>query len=341
MTEKNKPITIGNVTVQPGQTVAVNLPVADLYTGTELHMPLQVICGRRPGPVLFVSAAVHGDELNGVEVIRRLLRRRQLRSVSGTLIAVPIVNVHGFLDQSRYLPDRRDLNRCFPGSRRGSIAARLANTFMQEVVCKADVGIDLHTGALNRSNLPQIRGNLDDDKTLELSRQFGVPVIINSNIRDGSLRACAAELGIPILIYEAGEALRFDEVCIRAGLRGVINVMRHIGMLPESKPKRSTEPVLARSTSWVRAPASGIVSGKAKLGSSVSKGQRLALVSDPLGDTADDVIAPFDGIIIGRSNMPLAHEGDALFNVAAFKSVSRAEDLVEAFTATHDPQIND
>ena len=333
----NKSFSIGGTVVKPGQRMNISLPVADLYTSTSLSMPLQVICGRRDGPVLFVSAAIHGDELNGVEIVRRLLRLKALRSIRGTLIAVPIVNVHGFLNQSRYLPDRRDLNRSFPGSPKGSIAARLANTFYTQIVTKADYGIDLHTGAINRSNLPQIRGNFDDEKTLELANCFGVPVIINANIRDNSLRASVAEAGLPVLIYEAGEALRFDEMSIRAGLRGILNVMRFIGMLPTKQAvKRHVKPVLARSTSWVRAPASGIVNTNVQLGSSVSKGQRLATISDPLGDSSDILVAPFDGIIIGRSNLPLAHEGDALFNIADFKSVSKVGDLVEEFAAIHD-----
>lgn len=326
--------------VSPGVQAIVNLPVADLYTSTSLHMPVKVVCGRSAGPVLFVCAAIHGDELNGVEVIRRLLERKILKSIRGTLLAVPIVNVHGFLDQSRYLPDRRDLNRSFPGSAKGSIASRLANQFVREIVANSDYGIDLHTGAINRSNLPQIRGNLDDSKTLEIARQFGTPVIINSNTRDGSLRECAADRGVPMLLYEAGEALRFDEVSIRAGIRGILNVMRHIGMLPPRKKAGPAQPVLASSTSWVRASTSGIVSVKVKLGERVSQNQKLASISDPLGDEQDDVLAPFDGIVIGRSNLPLAHEGDALIHVADFRSVPRAEDRVERFNAALDPESN-
>ncbi|MDH5411755.1 MAG: succinylglutamate desuccinylase/aspartoacylase family protein, partial [Alphaproteobacteria bacterium] len=307
--QRNNPITVGGIEVKPGTSATVNLPVADLYTTTSLDMPLRVVCGRKAGPVLFVSAAVHGDELNGVEIIRRLLGRKILKSIRGTLLAVPIVNVHGFLNQSRYLPDRRDLNRSFPGSAKGSIASRLAHTFLAEVVNKADFGIDLHTGAIDRSNLPQIRGNMDDEKTLELAKVFGAPVVVNSDLRDGSLRACAIEKGIPILIYEAGEALRFDEVSIRAGIRGVLNVMRYIGMLPAPKSYSAAEPLLARNTKWVRSPTSGIVTAKADLGSSVSKGQKIAAISDPLGIEEYTATAPFDGIIIGRSNLPLAYEG--------------------------------
>lgn len=331
----NSEIKFGDTLVKPGERATVRLPVADLYTGTSLAMPVHVVCGRREGPVLFISAAIHGDELNGVEIIRRLLKRKALSSIRGTLLAVPIVNVHGFLDQSRYLPDRRDLNRSFPGSRKGSVAARMAHTFMHEIVDKADFGIDLHTGAINRSNLPQIRANLANEATLRLAKAFGAPVIVNSNARDGSLRQCAAEKGLPMLIYEAGEALRFDELSIRAGLRGAVNAMRHIGMLPLSKTTPSVSPVVADSTSWVRAPDSGIVTRKVELGSRVEAGKVLAVIGDPVGDKEVRVKAPFDGIIIGRSNLPLAHEGDALFNVAAFKSVSRAEDRVEEFAAVH------
>ena len=332
----NTSIEIGGTTISPGQRVTVDLPVADLYTSTSLHMPVQVICGRKPGPVLFVSAAIHGDELNGVEIIRRLLKRKAMKSIRGTLLAVPIVNVHGFLNQSRYLPDRRDLNRSFPGSAKGSIASRLANLVIKEIVSKADYGIDLHTGALHRSNLPQIRANLDDLATLDIARVFGTPVIINADIRDGSLRACAFERGMPVLIYEAGEALRFDEISIRAGLRGILHVMRHIGMLPGIKSPKLATPVVAKSTSWVRAPDSGMVSAKVKLGNSVRKGQKLALISNPGGDAEEAILAPFDGIVIRQSNLPLAHEGDALFHLGAFKSVPRVENLVENFAASHD-----
>ncbi len=336
--EHNKAITVGGVVVGPGTRETVNLPVADLYTGTALSMPVTVICGAKSGPVMFVAAAVHGDELNGVEITRRLLKMKALSSLRGTLIVVQVVNVHGFLNQSRYLPDRRDLNRCFPGSKKGSIAARLANTFLTEIVSKCDFGIDLHTGAINRSNLPQIRANLDDAETLKLARAFGAPVIISSDLRPGSLRECAATLGLPILVYEAGEALRFDEVSIRGGVRGIMNIMRSVEMLPKGKGKGMQEVrgVEAHSTSWIRASVSGVVSLKPELGTRVAKGQRLAIISSPLGDAEEEIVAPFAGIVIGRSNLPLAHEGDALFNIAAFESTSKAEAVVDDFTATHE-----
>lgn len=318
-----------------GTRATIDLPVADLYTGTSLSMPVHVVNGRGKGPVMMVCAAIHGDELNGIEIIKRLLRRKALKSMKGTLIAVPIVNIHGFLDLSRYLPDRRDLNRSFPGSPRGSIAARTAHTFVTEILSKADIGIDLHTGAVNRSNLPQIRAALDNSETRDLAKAFGTAVIVDSSIRDGSLRDCAQDRGLPMLVYEAGEALRFDEFSIKAGVNGIIKVMRYIGMLPPSRSVRYFEPVIADYNSWVRAPSSGIITRKVELGARVKEGQRLAVVADPLGESEDFVFAPFAGIVIGRSNLPVAHEGDALFNIAAFKSVSHAEDKVEAFTQTH------
>jgi predicted deacylase len=212
--------------------------------------------------------------------------------------------------------------------------------FIWQIVSAADYGIDLHTGAINRANLPQIRANLDDARTFELARAFGAPVIIDADVRDGSLRGCAAELGIPTLIYEAGEALRFDETSIRAGLRGIFNVMRAIGMLPEKsaaeRQKRFVEPVVARSTRWVRAPESGIVHHRAKLGRRVEEGSRLATISDPIGRREDVILAPFDGIVIGRSNLPLAHEGDALFHLGSFRDVPKAEGVVETFAHAHE-----
>jgi predicted deacylase len=336
---KPAPLVIGDTEIGPGQRVNVDLPIANLYTATSLLMPMRVVRGKRPGPTLFVSAAIHGDELNGVEIIRRLLKRKALRSLRGTLLAVPIVNVHGFIDQSRYLPDRRDLNRSFPGSAKGSIAARLANTFLKQVVLKSDFGIDLHTGAIDRANLPQIRANLDDPKISELAKAFGVPVIVNAAMRDGSLRACADGHGIPVMIYEAGEALRFDELSIKAGVRGILRVMRRLGMLPAVRSAEKAPALTARSTSWVRASISGIVTAPVGLGRRVREGERLATITDPLGTQEEPVTAPFDGLVIGASRLPLAYEGDALFHLAAFSSMGRVENAVEEFVSIHDPAL--
>ncbi len=265
------------------QVIELELP--PLYVHSPLTMPVHVLRGYRDGPRLFVSAAIHGDEINGTEIIRRLLKHPALKSLRGILVAVPIVNIYGLIHQSRYLPDRRDLNRCFPGSRKGSLAGRLANLFMQEIVIPCTHGIDLHTGAIHRSNLPQIRANLDNEETARLACAFGVPVILNANVRDGSLREAANEQGIPMLLYEAGEALRFDEVSIRAGVKGIINVMRALSMLPASRSKRKIQydPFIARSSNWVRASASGLFRNLCAMGSRVKRGEVLGIIDDPFG----------------------------------------------------------
>ena len=312
-----KSFVLGGVEIAPGRRADIDLPITDLSTHTPITMPVQVVHGRRDGPCLFVCAALHGDEINGVEIIRRLLQQGALKRLRGTLIAVPIVNVPGFLAQSRYLPDRRDLNRSFPGSSGGSLAARLARLFLTEIVDQATHGIDLHTAAIHRDNFPQIRGNLEDEGTERLARAFGVPVVINTGFREGSLREAASDRGVPVVVYEAGEALRFDEGSIRAGVKGIIRVMRALEML--SAPKRAAAPrapLVIRSTTWVRAPQSGLIRTVKALGGQVKTDELLGAIADPFGDNEIEIRAPADGIVIGRSNLPLVHEGDALFHIA-------------------------
>jgi hypothetical protein len=329
---KHPGIEIDGLHVDPGQSATLELPIAGLYSHAPMNLPLQVICGKRQGPRLFVSAAIHGDEINGVEIIRRLLRLPLLKRLRGTLIAVPIVNVYGFVNRSRYLPDRRDLNRSFPGSEGGSMAARLAHRFLDAIVANSDYGIDLHTGAVHRDNLPQVRANLDDEETARIACAFHVPVILNSDVRDGSLREVAAERGIPMLLYEGGEALRFDEHSIRAGLKGIVSVMRALDMLPKSsRASVPAAPVVARTSSWVRAGRSGILRVTAALGARVRRGDVIGVIADPFGTQELEVTSNAGGIIIGRHNLPLVNEGEALFHIARFESVREAESAVEAF----------
>jgi predicted deacylase len=322
---------INGTKIPPGKDMTVELPLPEFYTHMPLTMPVHVVRGKQDGPRLFICAAIHGDEINGVEIIRRLLNLSALKRLRGTLIAIPIVNVYGVIQHSRYLPDRRDLNRSFPGSERGSLAARLAHLFMREIVSKCTHGIDIHTGAKHRSNLPQIRANLDHEETHRLAHAFSVPVLLNSNIRDGSLRESADELGIPMLLYETGEALRFDEMGIRAGLNGIVNVMRELNMLPPSKRRQNKliEPFVARSSSWVRAPASGVIRTHVALGARIKRDAVLGIVSDPFGGGEQEITAPFSGIIIGRSIIPLVLEGEALFHIARFEDVREVAQHVD------------
>lgn len=324
-------ITIGGQIIKPGQSVEIEIPVANLYTDTDIFMPVHVICARKPGPRIFVSAAIHGDELNGIEIVRRLIQQKNLRISKGALILVPTVNVYGVLNQSRYMPDRRDLNRSFPGSPKGSLAGRVADIFMDEIVKHCEYGIDIHTGAMHRSNLPQIRANLKDPETLLLAEEFGVPVLINSTLRDGSLRQAALESGTKILLYEAGQALRFDELSIHAGMRGVINILSHLGMIKQRHRKHRVQPFVANHTAWVRANSSGIVSSKKKLGDKVEKGDVLAEIGNLFGKILDIVEAPRSGIIIGKQNIPLIQEGDAMFHVAYF--TEQDEEVLENIEA--------
>ncbi len=330
---------IGTETVYPGTRRTIDLPVALLHTHTPITMPVHVVNGRRPGPKMFVSAAVHGDEINGVEIIRRLLNRSDLKRIRGTLVVVPIVNVFGFLQHSRYLPDRRDLNRSFPGSERGSLAARLAGLFMKEIVSRCTHGIDLHTAAVHRTNLPQIRVDLENTQAYALAKAFGAPVIINADLREGSLREAAVARKIPMLLYEAGEALRFDELAISAGLRGIVNVMREIGMLVRRRKRAPGRGIVAKSTVWVRAPESGILRAMVALGARVKKDAALGVVSDPFGERDTEIRAPAAGIVIGRAMIPLVNEGEALFHIARFKDVDKAADHVENFRAKQEREI--
>ena len=336
-----EPLVINGITINACTRTTIDLPAARLYTHAPMSIPVQVVSGKKSGPRLFLSAAIHGDEINGIEIIRRLLKLPALKRLRGTIIAVPMVNVHGIINHSRYLPDRRDLNRSFPGSEKGPLALRLANLFMKEIVEQSTHGIDLHTGAIHRSNLPQIRANLDDEETYKLASAFDVPVIISSNLRDGSLREAAAEFGIPMLLYEAGEALRFDEVAIRAGVQGIINVMRVLDMLPpsRSKAKNRFESVVARSSSWVRAPDSGILRAMVPLGSRVKKNTLLGVVADPFGEKEVSVEATCNGIVIGRTNLPLVNEGDALYHIARFEDIKEIEAKVDDFHEEHEPEM--
>jgi predicted deacylase len=319
---------IAHEKIPRGERRKVLLKIGKLYDNTEINIPVEVIRGKKPVPVLFVSAAIHGDELNGVEICKRLLDLRQLKELNGTLLVIPIVNVFGFNSLSRYLPDRRDLNRSFPGSPNGSLASRLAHIFMTEIVKKSTHGIDLHTGAVHRTNMPQIRAETDDPETLRLAHAFGISVIIKSNVRDGSLRQSGLEHKLPMLLFEGGEALRFEESVIKVALDGVLSVMHEIGMLDQLRKSRraKAKPYIAKSSFWMRATRSGIVRTIGRIGQLVHKDEVIAVISDPYGDEIETVVARLEGIIIGALLLPVVHEGDALFHIATFEDPEKVEE---------------
>lgn len=327
------PFEIAGTSVKPGTHHFADLPVARLPNHVPVTLPVHVLHGRRDGPVMFVSAGIHGDEILGVEIIRRLLNTRGLTGINGTLICVPIVNVFGFLAKDRYLPDGRDLNRVFPGSESGSLAGQLAHLFMREVVLKSELGIDLHTGARQRANLPQLRGDFDKPELRELAERFGAPVVLQSTLREGSLRQAARSAGIEVLLYEAGEALRLDELSVRVGVKGILRVMRHIGMRTRTVAGGDgNRPVFSKSSSWVRAPEGGIFRAHKALGDSVNIGDILGIVTDPCEGKEFPVQAQFSGIIIGRVNISVVNRSDPLFHIARVARPLTAEGRIEQIT---------
>ena len=328
-------IVIGDEKIRPGTRKTIFLPMPKLYDWTPVSLPIHVINGLEEGPSLCITAAIHGDEINGVEIIRRLLRKKGLKHIKGSIIAIPIVNVYGFLYQERYLMDRRDLNRSFPGSPKGSLASILADIISKQILSQSTHAIDLHTGSNHRSNFPQIRANLDMPGVEELALAFNVPVILHSAFRDGSMREYANERGIPFLVYEGGESLRFDELSIRTGINGILSVMVALQMI---KPGRygieKFKPTISRDSYWLRAPISGILRHIKKAGSRVTKGQVIAVIANPTSTEEYKLKSPLSGIIIGENMLPLVHAGQALFHIASFEKLNVVEEQLENIQET-------
>ncbi len=312
-------IQIAGRRIAPGDRQRLEIPIANLPTQTLLSLPVAVVNGSQPGPCLWLSAAIHGDEINGVEIIRRVLRQIQPQQLRGALLAVPIVNVFGFIEQSRYLPDRRDLNRSFPGSANGSLAARLAHLFMAEIVSQSTHGIDLHTASDGRTNWPQIRANLDDPETYRCAIAFGAPVTLHATVRDGSLRQAASKQNIPVLLYEAGEALRFDQSAIQCGVRGILRVMAALAMYETPEPSPADPTVELARTKWVRATRSGILHLTVQLGDRVERRQVLGYITDAFGEKTTKVSANATGIAIGHAQNPLVNQGDAIVHLGVLE----------------------
>ncbi len=307
---------IGSVRVRPGRHQALSLPITRLVTGADVDLPVRVVHGREDGPTVWIDAAIHGDEAVGVEVVRQVLADVDPKTLRGTLIAVPIVNVLGFMNGSRYLPDRRDLNRSFPGSARGSLAGRIAHLMTTEIIDKCEVGIDLHTGSDRRSNLPQIRTDLEDPRTRELAAAFAAPVMMHAKLRDGSLRSAARERGAKVLLYEAGEAWRMDQWAIDAGVRGVRRVLAAMGMVEPLAEEAPAPSAVSWRSGWVRARGTGMLHLEVDLGQSVEKGERLGGLFDSFGKRVRLVHADRPGIVVGRTEAPLVNSGDAVVHVA-------------------------
>jgi predicted deacylase len=285
-----------------------------------MALPVMVLHGGADGPVMWLSAAVHGDELCGVEIIRRVIGSLDPRTLRGTLLAVPVLNVYGFNTGDRFLPDRRDLNRSFPGSARGSLAGRIAHLMMSEVVGRCSVGIDLHTGSDHRTNLPQVRGDLENPLVLEMAERFAAPLSLNALTRDGSLRAAATNAGAAVLLFEGGEADRFDEDAIETATSGVLRVMAGEQMVDDPPAPRGPTR-LSWSSGWVRASRTGIAHTEVEPGDVVGSGDTLAVVHDPFGKRLSTIRARQEGMVIGLTRRPLVNRGDAVAHIAQLAEV--------------------
>ena len=321
---------IGGLSLKPGSAETIELEVSVLANSTRFDLPVHVIHGEKTGPCFFMSAAIHGDEIQGVEIIRRVLAAIRGQALAGTVLAVPIVNSFGFLTHSRYMPDKRDLNRSFPGSDRGSLASLLADLFFSQVVARSNYGIDYHTAALHRTNLPQIRLSPDAPDLMKLADAFGPRVILSSKLRDGSLRQAAAKIGVQMLLFEGGEALRFDEVAIDAAVQGTLRLLKHLGMIKVALPlPPHIKPIHSSSSIWLRAPEGGLLHSPRRAGDRVAAGEEVGAITGPLGENPVPVVASDEGIIIGRTLLPIVNRGDALFHIARLKAKAKVK-LAEA-----------
>lgn len=328
-----EPFVIAGQTIAPGAQADVSFPITTMATGTTSSLSVRVLNGSRPGPAVFVSAAIHGDEIIGTAVVQRLAQQLRPEALAGTVLLVPVANIFGFITHSRYLPDRRDLNRSFPGSAGGSLAGQLAHIFYREVVQRCTLGIDIHSAAINRYNLPQIRIAAGNRRLVELAMAFGAPVIIESPLRDGSLRDQAQKHGVDMLLLEAGEALRFDRLSIETGVEGVTRVLAHLGMIEADDGLSAVGiPARANRSQWVRAPRGGVAEMVRESGDPVRKGELLACVAGLFGEEPEELVSPVDGIIIGHATLPVVHQGDALFHIAAIDHPERVGAQIDSIT---------
>jgi predicted deacylase len=309
-----KEILINKQTIRAGENTEVNLNVYRLPTRTIMEIPVHVFRAGQDGPVLLLTAGMHGDETNGIEIIRQLIRGKYFEKLKmGTVLAMPIINIISFLNSSRDLPDGKDLNRCFPGSQSGSLGSRIAYDMMHEILPQIDFGVDFHTGGARINNYPQVRCVFSDNKNLELAKMFGSPFILNSAYREKSFRAEAAKKGKSILVYEAGESMRFNKLAIKEGVNGCLRLMNSLQMI-ETEVEESDTKILT-DTTWIRASISGLFRTSKKYGSHIKKNEVVGTLSDPYGEMETELKAPETGYIIGINNQPVINEGDAVIHI--------------------------
>lgn len=310
-----KNIHINDQLIKAGESKVINLQIARLISGTEIDLPIHVFRSKKPGPVILLSGGLHGDEVNGIEIIRRIIESKVLNKLKcGSVIAIPVMNIYGFLNFSREVPDGKDINRFFPGNKKGSLASRVAYTLSRTVLEEIDFGIDFHTGGANRTNYPQIRYAAGDPKAVELAEIFNAPVSLASKMIDKSIRKEVYKMGKSMIVFEGGESMRFDEYAIREGINGAYKVLNHFKMLDENTTPNDCHDF--STSSWRRARNSGMVKLEKESGAFIKKGDLLAIITDPFADFKTRIKAKEDGFIIGHNNAPLVNQGDALFHIA-------------------------
>lgn len=312
----NHSFEIGGQSIAPGKTEDIRLEISETYTGDKICIPIRVIRSKNPGPSILITAAIHGDEINGTGIIHDFLFANEIALKQGTLILVPVVNVFGFESHERYLPDRRDLNRSFPGSPNGSLASRIADKLMTELVDKCDYAIDLHTAASQRTNYPNVRADLSNPKTKHLAVAFGCALVLDGKGPEGSFRREATRRGCPTIILEAGEPCKIEPTLLQIGLRGIHNVLIEFGMF-DGKVEKPPFQALVRKTSWARATVGGILKFHVSPGDFVDQGQPLATNYSILGYKQNIIESPSHGIIVGMTTMPAVKPGEPICNIAA------------------------
>ena len=309
-----KTIIINGQQIHPGENKTVILNSYELHTKTKIEIPVHVIHSKQEGPSLLLSAGMHGEETNGIEIIRKIISRTEVQQLKrGTLIVIPVINVVSFLFGSRDLPDGRDLNRCFPGSKNGSLGSRIAYDLMKHILPIIDFGVDFHTGGARINNYPQLRCVFDFPDNLALAERFSTPLIIDSSYRDGTFRKEAAKKNKPILVYEGGESMRFDYLAINEGLNGCLRLMQSYEMIDFDLPPNPS--VKIRKDTWVRANSSGLFHMNVNNGSHVLKEDLLGVIFDPFGESEHKILSSANGYIIGLNNQPVVNEGDALIHI--------------------------
>jgi len=311
-------LTIAKNNIALGEKKIIEHNVARLPSGMMIDMPISVYRSKKDGPVLLLSGGLHGDEVNGIETIRRMIAEGIFENLyAGTVIAIPILNMFGFLNYSRDLPDGKDVNRSFPGDSNGSLASRVAYHLTKLILPVIDYGIDFHTGGAQRTNYPQIRYAMTDKNSEIIAKAFAAPFTLNSNLIPKSLRHQSSKLGKPIIVYEGGESIRLDELSIVEAIEGTKRIMRFLGMIDE--PYIEKESIILNDTTWVRAQRSGIFKPFVISGEPVVKSQPIGVINDPFGQYEVKVLAKTTGYLIGHNNNPVVHQGDALFHIGMTK----------------------